>query len=187
MRLIKKDARMSTDEDTPDADLAAQAASGDECAFSMLFDRYYERLRAFAYRIMLDDGAAEDVTQESFIKAARGIHNLEASRTFQAWLYRICTNTARDALRAKRTHEAKLEHAARHLEILHDGKNADAASEAAFELMQGLSPEQREAVALVFLEDYTHAEAASRLGCAESTVSWRIYLAKRRLRKLVKT
>jgi RNA polymerase sigma-70 factor (ECF subfamily) len=177
---------MPTDEDPPDADLAAQAASGDERAFGMLFDRYYDRLRAFAYRIMLEASAAEDVTQESFIKAARGIRSLESNRTFQAWLYRICANTARDALRVKRAHEAKLEHAARHMEVLHDGKNRDAAGEAAFDLMQALSIEQREAVALVFLEDCTHAEAASRLGCAESTVSWRIHLAKRRLRKLVK-
>jgi RNA polymerase sigma-70 factor (ECF subfamily) len=178
---------MSNDEDNlPDADLAAQAASGDEHAFGRLFDRYYHRLRAFAFRILLDDGSADDVTQDSFIKAARGIRGLQESTTFQAWLYRICANTARDALRAKRAHESKLELAARHLETAHDGRNGDAVSERAFDLMQSLPPEQREAVALVFLEDCTHAEAAHRLGCAESTVSWRIHLAKRRLRKFVK-
>jgi RNA polymerase sigma-70 factor (ECF subfamily) len=52
--------------------------------------------------------------------------------------------------------------------------------------MQGLSPDQREAIALVFFEECSHAEAAKRLGCAESTISWRIHLAKRKLRQLVK-
>jgi RNA polymerase sigma-70 factor, ECF subfamily len=184
-RLIRKDARMPDDEEPADADLAAQAASGDEHAFALLFDHYYNRIRAFAFRIVLDASVAEDVTQESFIRAARGIRGLQDSSTFQAWLYRICSNTARDALRAKRSHEAKLEFAARHLEISRDGRNGDAAGERALHLMQSLPPEQREAVALVFLEECTHAEAARLLGCAESTVSWRIHLAKRRLRKLV--
>jgi RNA polymerase sigma-70 factor (ECF subfamily) len=169
----------------PDADLAAQAASGDEHAFGLLFEHYYDRIRAFAFRIMLDASAAEDVTQESFIRAARAIRGLQDSKTFQAWLYRICSNTARDALRAKRSHEAKLERVAQNLEIIRDGRNADDAGERALHLMQSLPLEQREAVALVFLEEFTHAEAAKRLGCAESTVSWRIHLAKRRLRKLV--
>jgi RNA polymerase sigma-70 factor, ECF subfamily len=186
MRPIGKDARMPDDKDPPDADLAAQAASGDEHAFGLLFDRYYESIRVFAFRIMLDATAAEDVAQESFIRAARAIGGLQDGNTFQAWLYRICTNTARDALRAKRSHEAKLEFAARHLEISRDGRNGDAAGERALHLMQSLPQEQREAVALVFLEECTHAEAARRLGCAESTVSWRIHLAKRWLRKFVK-
>jgi RNA polymerase sigma-70 factor (ECF subfamily) len=176
---------MPDNEAHPDTDLAAQAASGDEHAFGLLFDHYYERIRAFAFRIMLDADAAEDVTQESFIKAARGIRSLQDSCTFESWLYRICSNTARDALRAKRSHVAKLECAARHLEISNDGRNGNAASEHALHLMQSLPQEQREAVALVFLEECTHAEAARLLGCAESTVSWRIHLAKRRLRKLV--
>jgi|APCry1669189241_1035207.scaffolds.fasta_scaffold09524_3 RNA polymerase sigma-70 factor (ECF subfamily) len=178
---------MSNDEDYPlDPDLAAQAASGDEYAFGLLFDFYYDRIRAFAFRILLDDATAEDVTQESFIRAARGIRGLHDSSTFQAWLYRICSNTARDALRQKRAHDAKLELAAQYQEIASDGRNGDAAGERALYIMQSLPSEQREAVALVFLEECTHAEAAQRLGCAESTVSWRIHLAKRRLRKLVK-
>jgi RNA polymerase sigma-70 factor (ECF subfamily) len=179
---------MSDDEDhPPDADLAAQAASGDEDAFSKLFDRYYSRIRAFAYQILLDYGTAEDVAQETFIRAAKGISSLHDKRTLQVWIYQICANTARDSLRAKRAHDIKLEQAAQHFETARECRSGDETTERALHLLQSLPSDQREAVALVFFEEFSHAEAAQRLGCAVSTISWRIHLAKRRLRKLMKS
>ena len=178
---------MSNDEEQPsDSELARQAASGNEGAFSQLFERYYDKMRAFAYRILLDFSAAEDVVQETFIRVARQIQGIRDFQTFEAWIYRICANAARDTLRSNQSHAVKLQNAAKHFEIESSVIASEQASELALALMQGLSPEQREAIALVFLDECSHAEAAKRLGCAESTISWRIHLAKRKLRQLVK-
>ena len=178
---------MSNDEEQiSDSELVSQAVSGNEDAFSLLFGRYYDKMRAFAYRIVLDYSAAEDVAQETFVRVARQIQGLREIQTFEAWIYRICVNVARDGLRAKQAHAVKLQNAARHLEIESSVSGNGHASERALTLMQELPPDQREAIALVFFEEYSHAEAANRLGCAESTISWRIHLAKRKLRQLVK-
>jgi RNA polymerase sigma-70 factor (ECF subfamily) len=88
-------------------------------------------------------------------------------------------------LRSQRAHERKVDAAGREdsTERLGSETALDDQAQRAKRAMQSLPPKQREAVALVFFENCTHAEAALRLGCAESTVSWRIFLAKRTLRK----
>lgn len=172
-----------------DADLVARAVSGGDAAFTALFHRYYERVRAFAYRIVLEGQAADDVAQETFIRAARHLPSMREGQAFLAWLFRIAANAARDQLRAQRAHERKLDAAFRSgvdAEPGGGGNNGDGdddGAQRALGAMQALPPKQREAVALVFFENCSHAEAAQRVGCAESTISWRIFLAKRTLRK----
>ena len=64
--------------------------------------------------------------------------------------------------------------------------SASEAHSAVREALSGLPPEMREAVALVYYEGLNHAEAARVLGCAESTVSWRIFRAKHKLKKALR-
>ncbi len=157
------------------------AGRGDEAAFSELFRRYYERLRAFAWRNVFDSQAAEDIVQETFIRTARQIHTLRDGRAFEGWLFRITANLSRDHLRSRVSHEKKIAAAALESPACHDG-----GSHRVELALQSLPAAQREAVALVFYEGCNHAEAARRLGCAEATISWRIMLAKRALKKILK-
>jgi RNA polymerase sigma factor (sigma-70 family) len=87
----------------PDSDLVRLASEGDEAAFSELFDRYFDRIRTFAYRIVLNHENATDIAQESFIKAARQIRTLRDGQSFQSWIYKICSNSSRDHLRSTKT------------------------------------------------------------------------------------
>ena len=169
----------TSDEDLPK--LVHSAGLGDEAAFSVLFTRYYERLRAFAWRMVFDSQAAEDIVQETFIRVARQIHTLRDGRTFDGWLFRIAANLSRDHLRCRISHEKKIAAAAKE-SLSSTDKSHDRVEIA----LQSLPPSQRAAVALVFYEGCNHAEAARRLGCAEATVSWRIMLAKRSLKKILK-
>ena len=162
--------------------LVQRARGGDTAAFTALFHRHYAAVREFAYRVVLDAHGADDVAQESFIRAARQLETLRDGQAFVAWIYRIASRVSFSQLRARRAHQHKLQRAA--LEEpdasvespTEDGQRALAA-------MQSLPAKLRQAVALVILDGLSHAEAASRLDCAESTISWRIFRAKRALRR----
>jgi RNA polymerase sigma-70 factor (ECF subfamily) len=173
-------------DEPPDAILVSRAQGGDPAAFDALFERHYERIRRFAYRVALGSQAADDIAQDTFIRVARQLAGMREPQAFVAWLYRIAANVAKNHLRAEIAHRRKLAAAAQELEPPAGGLPANAAEGRACEALRALPVDQRAAVALVYLEDCNHAEAARRLGCAESTVSWRIFLAKRTLRQRLK-
>jgi RNA polymerase sigma-70 factor, ECF subfamily len=79
--------------------LAVQA--GDRDAFAALFDRHRRELQVHCYRMLGSFAEAEDVVQETFVRAWRGIDRFEASASVRAWLYRIATNACLDALRQR--------------------------------------------------------------------------------------
>lgn len=181
----------SAPSDPPDdLRLHALAAAGDAEAFTALFHRHYPAIHAFAYRLVICPGAADDIAQDTFVHAARALATFRRDASFKNWLYAIAANLARDLHRRRARREARENafallapdpaHAHR------DHAATDAAHASVREALARLSPEQREAVALVYFENLSHAEAARVLRCAESTVSWRVFRAKSRLKKLLR-
>lgn len=171
----------SPPEDTSDARLAALARRGEESAFTELFRRHYDPVRAFAARMLLDVGEGEEVAQEAFVRAARGMASLRDDASFRSWLFQIAANLCRDAIRRRTAHRGKLEELAR--EQTARGRETTRDIEAA---LAALGERERAAVVLVYYEGLNHAEAARALGCSEVTVSWRIHRAKKRLQKLLR-
>jgi len=73
---------MNLDErDVPEKQLVSSAQSGDARSFELLFNRYYNMIHAFAYRVCLVETEADDIAQETFIRAARGLHRLRTGFT----------------------------------------------------------------------------------------------------------
>jgi RNA polymerase sigma-70 factor (ECF subfamily) len=89
--------------DRDDAVIAA-ARAGDESAFARLYERHRRELRVHCYRMVASVEEAEDLVQETFLRAWRHIGDFEGRSTLRAWLYRIATNASLDALagRARR-------------------------------------------------------------------------------------
>src|SRR3954466_4004421 len=80
----------------------ARARAGDEDAFRELTDSYRRELQVHIYRIVGSAHDAEDLLQETFLAAWRGLEQFEGRASVRAWLYRIATNRSLDALRANR-------------------------------------------------------------------------------------
>jgi len=164
-----------------DTELVAGALAGDTEAFTALFERYYSMIYAFAYRLCFNKEDAQDVAQETFVRAARSLGSFEKKASFKPWLYRIAVNASHDANRSLKRKErvaGVLAGVEEEQERLPDFSGLHRALEA-------LPENLREAVALVFFEGMNHATAAQVLGCAETTVSWRIFTAKRKLKRLL--
>jgi RNA polymerase sigma-70 factor (ECF subfamily) len=178
------------DETQEDLRLHARAEDGDAEAFTSLFRRHYAGVHAFAYRLALCPGAADDIAQDTFIHAARAWGTFRREASLKSWLFAIAANLSRDHHRRQARGRARVEQ----LALLQTdpvaehpgGGAADAAHEAVRRALARLAPDQREAVALVYFENLSHAEAARILGCAESTVSWRVFRARSHLKKLLR-
>lgn len=179
--------------------LLGRASLGDSSAFAALFERHYPAIHAFGYRLSLCPAEADDIAQETFVQAARALATFRGDSSFKNWLYTIATNKSRDRFRQRARHArlgeqlsalgagddppASLATAAAHA----SDSAATRAHAAVRDALADLSPELREAVALVYYEGLNHAEAARVLGCAESTVSWRIFRAKHKLKKALRS
>jgi len=86
-----------------DEDLVAKTLEGEEVAFSLLHDRYRQRIYSTVYRIIQDAAAAQDATQEVFIKLYRSLSDWNPRRAkFSTWLYRLAANHAIDCWRTRR-------------------------------------------------------------------------------------
>ncbi len=167
-----------------DAELIARAVAGDEQAFARLLERHYATIFRTAFRWCGRRDRAEDVAQEVCVKLARQLAGFDGRARFETWLYRVTINAAKDAERSARRYVSAEEVGAQtqaappgeHPERLLDVQRI-------LEVVQALPAKLRDAVLLVYLEDLSHREAAAVLGCAETTVSWRIFQARRRLRE----
>jgi RNA polymerase sigma-70 factor (ECF subfamily) len=97
-----------TDDDRGEADaVVAAATAGDEGAFAELVQRHRRELHVHCYRMLGSFDEAEDMVQETFLRAWRRRSTFDGSSLFRAWLYRIATNACLDALRrsARRVEE----------------------------------------------------------------------------------
>jgi len=181
---VIKDPMLLSDVDAIDEGTIVQAAiAGKHEAFAELFYRYYPMIHAFAFRLCLDRATAPDLAQETFIKAARAIGGYRARAPFRHWLYQICANAVRDWQRSEGRRRKLADAAQQHAEI--DSEVRSPEFDAAHEALAALSVDLRAAVVAVYFEELSHAEAARVLGCAEATVSWRLFVAKRKLKTLL--
>ena len=184
MLTVIKDNRMKEiDGDVPENELVSKAQSGDPQSFELLFDRYYDMIHAFAYRVCLVETEADDIAQETFIRAARGIAGYRGTASFKNWLYRIAHNATIDWGRRTSRQKNGLAGFTNEMETRSASRTADFGG--VHRALKELSPDLREAVALVYFEEMNHREAAEAMGCAETTVSWRIFRAKSALKKLL--
>ena len=82
-------------------DLVIRVCQGDQEAFRLIFDRYSRPMIAFIYDMVSDRELAEELTQETFVRAFRAIHRMRPETKLSTWLFGIARNVARESLRAR--------------------------------------------------------------------------------------
>lgn len=163
--------------------LTAQALAGDREAFRRLLERHYDMIYRVAFRYVGSAADAEDIAQDVCVTLAGKLDRFGGRSRFTTWLVSIVINRCRDMLR-RRSASAKLMENYAALREMDAADTADTDERTAWlhDTLQELEPTLRETVLLVVAEEMSHAEAAEALGCAESTVSWRMHQAKKALR-----
>jgi RNA polymerase sigma-70 factor (ECF subfamily) len=175
-------------ENRTDTELIDKALNGDHIAFAALVDRHYLTVYRYAFKWCGTREDAEDITQEVFIKLADKIHLFDRRAKFTTWLYRITANCAMDLARKNRRRREENAAGVPGFEVWPSSNPGPEGTVIARNILAAVKrlPERlREAVLLVYGEGMSHHEAARAIGCAETTVSWRIFQAKRRLRKVL--
>jgi RNA polymerase sigma-70 factor (ECF subfamily) len=87
-----------------DADVVARARDGDNEAFRALVERHSRGLFHLAYRMTGSENDAEDIVQETFLRAYRRLDRFESRAGFGTWLHKIAANCALDLIRARKRH-----------------------------------------------------------------------------------
>ncbi len=85
-----------------DVALIERAREGDETAFAAIYEHYSTPIHRYAYRLLGNSEQADDLTQETFIRAYQNLDRLGRDPNLSAWLYRIASNACLDALRRRK-------------------------------------------------------------------------------------
>lgn len=175
-------------ETTSDLQLIRGAQAGEQESFAALVDRHYMTVYRFAFKWCRSREDAEDITQEVFIKLGGKIHLFDHRAKFTSWLYRITINCAKDYARRNSRWAGRKINEPQEDEMTaspNPGPEETVIAKGIYQAINSLPDVLKEAMLLVYAEGMNHREAAKILGCAETTVSWRIFKAKRKLRKVL--
>lgn len=182
-----------------DRELVDRAKSGDLEAFGQIVRRHQARIHRLALHMLRDRSEAEDVSQETFIRAYQALARFDGRSEPFTWLYRIAVNLSLNTIRSRKTARNAGDASDPRLEALmvdsRPSSMADppgtAASrqeyQALVEGIDGLSETLRTTLILVCIDGRSHEEAAEILGAPEGTIAWRVHEARRKLRDYMRS
>ncbi len=184
--------------------LIERIKQGDADAYNDMVARYWDRIFARVHQLLKNKQDAEEVTQDAFIRAHRGLDNFRGDASFSTWLYQIATNLAHNRywywFRRKRDQSISLEQP-----LSADGEltlesvmpsagesPAEAAVTQEFvdrvsQCMSGLNAKHREVLVLRNVKNLSYEEIADQLEISIGTVKSRIARARESLRDLMGT
>ena len=182
--------------------LVERANAGDTRAFELLVIKYQRRIERLVGRMVRDVDLVQDITQETFIRAYKALHQFRGEAQFYTWLYRIAVNTAKKSLMEMRRSPIITESA------LHNRSDDDETSVIEQELitqetpetvlaaqeiaqavnaaMEALPEDLRQAVTLREIEGLSYEEISQAMDCPIGTVRSRIFRAREAISAKVK-
>lgn len=171
-----------------DAKLMRLITKGDEQAFSVLYDRYGEKMHRYFYRMLWQERQkAEDFTQELFLKIINKPHLYDPNRNFSSWLFQVAANMVkneyrRHARQPEITGELPIDLSLEESSFFEcsDRKYFRRELEAA---LNRLSADHRQCFVLRYLEEKSIKDISEILDCPEGTVKSRLYYALKKLAK----
>ena len=176
-----------------DVELIHRVLDGDDTAFTALVKKYQKPVHALVWRKIGDFHVAEEITQDTFLKAYQGLATLKKPQSFASWLYVIAANHCRTWLRKKRlqtqsleeTSRAGLEKATYSEYVIEENERTavEAQREIVKKLLAKLQESERTVLTLYYFSEMSSAEIGTFLGVSANTIRSRLRRAQQRLRK----
>lgn len=169
-------------------ELVTAAKDGDQAAFEELVRATYVATYTLAHRLTGNDDDANDVVQEAYLRAFRGLRRFRGDAQFTTWLYRITANCA--ATNAGKQARHRHDHLDDETVVIDDRPASDPARSAALSDLRSdlqtalleLPAKLRAVVVLRDIYDLPHEAIAAELGISESAAKVRLHRARRKLR-----
>ncbi|HMG11018.1 MAG TPA: sigma-70 family RNA polymerase sigma factor [Mucilaginibacter sp.] len=168
-------------------ELVLSLRNHEKIAIEALYDMYSASLFGVISRIVIDTTTAEDILQETFVKIWHSFssYSTEKGRLF-TWMVNIARNLAIDKIRSKDfKNQNKNQEIENNVTFIDEQKSTVYKPElmGVKDLVEGLKPEQKSIIDLVYFKGYTHVEAADELGIPLGTIKTRLRMGIQQLRK----
>jgi RNA polymerase sigma-70 factor (ECF subfamily) len=184
--------------ETDERKIIRRVNEGDLDAFGELVDRYKKKIYYIAYHMTCNHSDADDIAQETFIRAYRNIAGFKGKSSFYTWLYRILINRCTDYMKRKRRRDHRLNEIRDPANYLGEtsGGGSSPGSFAGITIgelqravagaLMSLPEKQRMALVLHEFNGLSHKEIADVVGCSEGTVRSRLHYGRRKMKEMLK-
>ena len=169
-------------------DLVARAQGGDQTAFRDLYRQHAGRVYAVCLRLTGDAGAAEERTQDVFVRLWDKLSSFRGESAFSSWLHRLAVNVVLNEQRASGRREQRVRPVADPGALERGGGRGEPTVGLRIDLEQAIAElpaGAREVFVLFDIEGYGHAEIADLVGIAEGTSKAQLFRARRLLREML--
>lgn len=179
--------------DNPDQTLAVRCRSGDREAFGHLYTIHERAVFRYAFHLMGNREDADDVKQETFLRAYQAIEGYRNEASFRTWLFRICSNLCRDRIKSWERRNV-----AYHADFSSEIEQYESPDESPHRIveraqtlqiimnaLQHLPVAQRELIVLHEIEGLDYIDIGTILGCNRVSVKLRVFRARRMLQERV--
>jgi RNA polymerase sigma-70 factor, ECF subfamily len=179
-----------------DEQLVRKSQQDDERAFGELVSRYESKVYSLALKMLRNPEDAEDVLQDTFLRAYRGIKSFKGNSTFSTWIYRITANSALMRLRKRQLPTVSIDDADEREAPINIADWAPGPVEqmlnqetqaAMTEAIEALPPEFRQVFVLRDIEELSNAEVAEILDLSVAAVKSRLHRARLKVRNRLAT
>ena len=170
------------------SNVVEKCKANDRSAQLQLYRKYCDGMFIVAMRFVKNTDDAEDVLQESFIKAFQKLHQFKGDVTFGAWLKRIVINKSIDFLKSKKENVVSLDEG--YMQVVEDDNNWNVPSTINIEQVRNaiddLQSKYKYVVLMYLLEGFDHQEISQVLNISESACRTRLLRGKGHLKELLK-
>jgi RNA polymerase sigma-70 factor (ECF subfamily) len=189
----------ATPKEYTDAELVKKVKSGDRAAFDLLVLKYQNKIIHLVSRYVKDSHAAQDVAQEAFIKAYRGLARFRGESAFYTWLYRIAINTAKNYIVSEKRRVPEFEvdayeaeqfgenHALKEIASPEHVLLSEEIKKQIVVTIRGLPDDLKEAITLREVEGLSYEAIAESMNCPIGTVRSRIFRAREAIDKVLES
>ncbi len=184
---IQAEQRVQSSPDSINTGVIHACQEGDREAFRLLFEAYKDRVFSIACYSLGDETAADDITQQIFVKLFTRIGQFRGDSEFTTWLYRLVINACLDERRRQRRLLPVAEFLpmskAAYRKSPEPGYERREIAGSVREAIGGLKPKMRLPILLKYIEGLSYEEIAAVLGCSKGTVASRLNRAHKALAK----